>query len=510
MALEGQPISDHKPGLIWENNPDTPITATALSKATDMSISYLDFKYNDPLNPHHREGTILMADPDLLNPSVIRLVLKRGVVFSIINQVDEVTNPNGQYKIFDSGLDDLWITYDNKDTLGVAVSGWGQNKQWFIFLCDERINNPETGKNTAQIIVSESNRYPQNTQIPGGGGYFSEKDTRLIGGFKSDNSRNIIRDSVWDVAGKYHTIKAKKYMILDEYSTTSNGQHVYRPLRASDLDLEGGVDLNSDFLDGQHGAFYQNASNLNDGTIPDDRLPARLGEQCKIITDWDDAITNGWYMADSATSAPTTGWFIGEVVVHNSLYVTQTIHGFTTDASNNSMRYRRSMNNGVWQSWYRIYDTGYEIKDLITTEVLNTGLKITNLNADLLDGYESSTSDTVSTIAVRTSTGQINATSFNATSKREAKENIVGFDESAISILSNVDIVKFNYKVDKEKELKIGFIADDTHEYLASKDHDKMDMGNTIGILIKAIQELEKEIVELKKPWWKKVFKRIG
>jgi hypothetical protein len=72
--------------LVWENNPDTPLVATALSKASDLSVSYLDFKYNDPQNKHHLEGTILMADPNLLQPA-LKLVLKRGVVFSIINQV---------------------------------------------------------------------------------------------------------------------------------------------------------------------------------------------------------------------------------------------------------------------------------------------------------------------------------------------------------------------------------------------------------------------------------------
>lgn len=35
-----------------------------------------------------------------------------------------------------------------------------------------------------------------------------------------------------------------------------------------------GSGLNADLLDGQHGAFYQNASNLNAGTISDSRLPS--------------------------------------------------------------------------------------------------------------------------------------------------------------------------------------------------------------------------------------------
>ena len=238
MALEGQPILDHKASLIWENNPDTPITATALSKASDLSVSYLDFKYNDPITPLHKEGTILIADPDESH-SALKLVLKRGLVFSIINQVDEVTYPNGQYKIFDTGLDDLWITQDNKDNASMSEGGWGVNKQWFVFICDERINNQETGKNEAAILVSQSNKYPQNTQVPGTSELFSEKDTRIIGGFKTDNFGYIKRDSVWDISGKFNKVKSKQYMILDEYATSDNGQHIYRPLRISDLDSSG-------------------------------------------------------------------------------------------------------------------------------------------------------------------------------------------------------------------------------------------------------------------------------
>ncbi len=240
MALEGEPVSDHKPELIWENNPDTPITSSALSKNTDLVVSYLDFKYNDPELPLHYEGKILMTDPSTSNP--IRLVLKRGIVFSIINQIDETTSPNEQYKIFDTGLDDIWITHDNRDNLYKTTVGWGQNKQWFIFICDEMINNDETRKNSAQILLSQSSKSPQNTQIPGTTGttiFYSEKNTRLIGGFKSNETGIIVKDSLWDISGKFHTIKSKKYMILDEYSVAEGGQHIYRPLRVSDLDSSG-------------------------------------------------------------------------------------------------------------------------------------------------------------------------------------------------------------------------------------------------------------------------------
>src|SRR5690606_15255808 len=41
-------------------------------------------------------------------------------------------------------------------------------------------------------------------------------------------------------------------------------------------DVGAGNGLDADLLDGQHGAFYRNASNLNTGTVSDARLPATI------------------------------------------------------------------------------------------------------------------------------------------------------------------------------------------------------------------------------------------
>ena len=75
-------------------------------------------------------------------------------------------------------------------------------------------------------------------------------------------------------------------------------------------------------------------------------------------------------------------------------------------------------------------------------------------------------------------------------SKREYKENITPFTESAVDLINGVDIVNYTYKSDKAHNHKIGFIADDTHEYFATKNHDIMDQSNCIGILLRAVQEL--------------------
>lgn len=44
---------------------------------------------------------------------------------------------------------------------------------------------------------------------------------------------------------------------------------------------------------------------------------------------------------------------------------------------------------------------------------------------------------------------------------------------------------------------KIGFVADDTAEEFAGPNHDRMDIPNTIGVALKALQELNKKIDNL-------------
>ena len=85
----------------------------------------------------------------------------------------------------------------------------------------------------------------------------------------------------------------------------------------------------------------------------------------------------------------------------------------------------------------------------------------------------------------------------NAGSRRELKENIKVFERDALDILNSTEIVSFNYKADREKTPKIGFIADDTDSAIAGKAHDVMDVTNCIGVLIKAIQQLSARITEL-------------
>lgn len=95
-------------------------------------------------------------------------------------------------------------------------------------------------------------------------------------------------------------------------------------------------------------------------------------------------------------------------------------------------------------------------------------------------------------------TATLKAAAYNTGSLRELKENIEQADINALDIINNTLITKFNFKADETKEIRIGYIADDTHELLSGPNHDKMDLNNCVGVMMKAIQELSAENQELR------------
>lgn len=119
------------------------------------------------------------------------------------------------------------------------------------------------------------------------------------------------------------------------------------------------------------------ATDINAGTLPDARLPWRVGQYAAGVTDWNLALTNGWYMAYNVANAPTAGtWYIGDVVAHNNLYVTQTVHGFTTDGSTDTVTYRRSSTDASgsisWLPWYKLLLSQAE-QDLRYQQIIAAG-----------------------------------------------------------------------------------------------------------------------------------------
>jgi hypothetical protein len=92
----------------------------------------------------------------------------------------------------------------------------------------------------------------------------------------------------------------------------------------------------------------------------------------------------------------------------------------------------------------------------------------------------------------------LGGTYFFGTSLRETKKDIKPYLNSAMDILNRTEIV--SYKLDSgvhDDVTLIGFIAENTPAELASEQHDKMDNTNTLGVILKAIQEIDDRIISL-------------
>ena len=87
-----------------------------------------------------------------------------------------------------------------------------------------------------------------------------------------------------------------------------------------------------------------------------DKITVSLADKCTTITDWNLATANGWYMGRGADNSPSelVDWWYGLVIAYSTMYVRQILYRFATDnnvSGNNSDRYERIMQNGVWGTW---------------------------------------------------------------------------------------------------------------------------------------------------------------
>lgn len=96
-----------------------------------------------------------------------------------------------------------------------------------------------------------------------------------------------------------------------------------------------------------------------------------------------------------------------------------------------------------------------------------------------------------------TATGSITATGFYVSSLRSLKENIEPTKVKAVELINSQEIVDFNYKADKDKVHKVGLIADDSDPLFLDKRGETVDLYNTCGILMKAVQELSDKVTNL-------------
>ncbi|MEE1963555.1 tail fiber domain-containing protein [Allomuricauda taeanensis] len=112
------------------------------------------------------------------------------------------------------------------------------------------------------------------------------------------------------------------------------------------------------------------------------------------------------------------------------------------------------------------------------------------LDADLLDGFNSSTSGTANTVAVRNGSGQLYATAFFESSDRSLKENIEYLTP---------DFVKFNFK-DSPDQLRYGVIAQEVEKKnpeLVHTDETGLKSVNYLDLLVLRFVEMNRSMENL-------------
>lgn len=144
-------------------------------------------------------------------------------------------------------------------------------------------------------------------------------------------------------------------------------------------------------------------------------------------------------------------------------------------------------------------------KTIITKGIIDTsGNQTIDNNLTIVKqlkiGKEGEPGITLNPNSESTFANNIRAFSFIANSARSLKTDIKPTKYNAVDEINKIDVVDFYFKSDSKKENpKIGFIADDTDPIFSTKEKNSMDLYNTCGMLLKAVQELSAENKELRK-----------
>lgn len=93
------------------------------------------------------------------------------------------------------------------------------------------------------------------------------------------------------------------------------------------------------------------------------------------------------------------------------------------------------------------------------------------------------------------SSGGVGSPNFFSTSTKMVKTNISPYGGSGLEIINETKIVSFNFELDgQDDQTHIGFIAEDTREEIATPTKDRQDINSSIGVLLKAVQEIDTKL----------------
>ena len=144
-------------------------------------------------------------------------------------------------------------------------------------------------------------------------------------------------------------------------------------------------------------------------------------------------------------------------------------------------------------AWSELYLNGVTINNNSNNYLLTATGTTNTINGEPNFTFNGTAAVLTGSLSV---SGSVNAQSFFQNSSRTLKTNIIPFEKSAINLLDNVSVVEFNYLNDLTNK-HIGFIAEDTPTEISTLNQNVMDTNSTIGVLIKAVQELTQKVNEL-------------
>jgi hypothetical protein len=300
---------------------------------------------------------------------------------STVSTMGQVTQPstrisNGvtMQQVYSNGYP---VSYGNVLSLGGAgqgqlLIGWSGTTGAVENNYIRSLRDSGTTWSPWSLILTDSN-YNSYAPTKTGGGASGTWGINITGNAATASNASLLNGAVASVSHSVNTIVQRHsagYVYANYFNTTADVTDIAPSHIAMQYNTDGFIRWQTPAQFKTHLALNNVvnvnqtvASNITSGTLPDSVLPARLGIGSQTVTNWNDAVYNGFFMAVNALNAPTASiWYLGMAICHNTGWVTQTVHAFTEDNPSNTNTWRRELNGGgVWTAWYRLRSSEAEL-----------------------------------------------------------------------------------------------------------------------------------------------------
>ena len=150
-------------------------------------------------------------------------------------------------------------------------------------------------------------------------------------------------------------------------------------------------------------------------------------------------------------------------------------------------------------------DVGFVLENLrqlfswaVRTDEANQGFSFSKQGTGAREFELRNSTNVASNVSLHLANGaaNVNGVWLNASS-RSYKKNIHELSSNdAMQALRGLKSVKYQYKQDEDNEQKLGFIAEDVPELVATKDRKTLDPMQIVAVLTKAVQEQDKTLLK--------------